>query len=78
MRITSKGRVTIPIEIRRQAGLLPGTEIEFLVQDGAVVVRKATKASPGRGQRLVESLRGRAQAGWTTEKIMILTRGEAD
>lgn len=78
MRITSKGQVTIPIEIRRQAGLLPDTEVEFVVEDGNVVVRKATRASAGRGQRLVESLRGRAQAGWTTEEIMALTRGEDD
>lgn len=78
MRVTSKGQVTIPIEIRRQAGLLPDTEVEFVVEDGNVVVRKATRASTGRGQRLFESLRGRAQAGWTTEEIMALTRGEDD
>jgi hypothetical protein len=28
MRITSKGRVTIPANIRPQAGLLPNTEVE--------------------------------------------------
>lgn len=76
MRITSKGQVTIPIEIRRQAGLLPDTEVEFEVEDGNVVVRKAARASAGRGHRLIESLRGRAQAAWTTDEIMALTRGE--
>jgi len=29
MRITSKGRVTIPRAIREKAGLLPHTEVEF-------------------------------------------------
>jgi AbrB family looped-hinge helix DNA binding protein len=29
MRITSKGQVTIPAEIRKRAGLLPHTEVEF-------------------------------------------------
>ena len=29
MRITSKGQVTIPAEIRERAGLLPYTEVEF-------------------------------------------------
>ena len=29
MRITSKGQVTIPAEIRERAGLLPQTEVEF-------------------------------------------------
>lgn len=79
MRITSKGQVTIPIEIRRRAGLLPDTEVEFALEGGNVVLRKAAKPSAGRGQRLVESLRGRARAGgWTTEEIMALTRGEDD
>ena len=36
MRITSKGQVTIPQDIREAAGLLPNTEVEFLY-DGDVV-----------------------------------------
>jgi AbrB family looped-hinge helix DNA binding protein len=31
MRITSKGQVTIPREIREQCGLLPHTEVRFVV-----------------------------------------------
>lgn len=78
MRVTDKGQVTIPIEIRRRAGLLPNTEVEFVLENGNVVVRKASGAPGGRGQRLIESLRGRAQTNWTTEEIMALTRGEDD
>ena len=29
MRITSKGQVTIPADIRAKAGLMPDTEVEF-------------------------------------------------
>ena len=29
MRVTSKGQVTIPADIRERAGLLPHTEVEF-------------------------------------------------
>ena len=29
MRITSKGQVTIPADIRQRAGLLPHTEVDF-------------------------------------------------
>ena len=36
MRITSKGQVTIPVEIREKAGLLPGTEVDIEL-DGEVV-----------------------------------------
>lgn len=32
MRITSKGQVTIPQGVREQAGLLPGTEVEVVVE----------------------------------------------
>ena len=40
-RITSKGQVTIPKEIRERFGLLPGQAVEFAVEDGKVVVHKA-------------------------------------
>ena len=36
MRITSKGQVTIPADIRERAGLLPNTEVDFEF-DGKVV-----------------------------------------
>jgi AbrB family looped-hinge helix DNA binding protein len=31
MRITTKGQVTIPVEIREKLGLLPNSEVEFEV-----------------------------------------------
>lgn len=73
MRITSKGQVTIPIEIRERAGLLPDTEVEFRMQGGKVVLEKAGKA-PGRGTRLIQALRGKATNGMSTDEIMALTR----
>jgi AbrB family looped-hinge helix DNA binding protein len=41
MRITSKGQVTIPQDIRERIGLLPDTEVEFEVVGNAVTIRKA-------------------------------------
>ena len=76
MRVTSKGRVTIPIAIRAAKGLQPGTEVEFELVEGGVVVRRSTTDSPGR--RLIERMR-RASAGKTTmstEELMSLTRDE--
>ncbi|MEA2777044.1 MAG: hypothetical protein QOF90_2450 [Acetobacteraceae bacterium] len=78
MRITSKGQVTIPVEIREQAGLLPHTDVEFQF-DGEVVriVRAQTLRSDGRGARIVSHLRGhRGDIPMTTDEIMALTRGE--
>lgn len=75
MRITSKGQVTLPAAIRSQAGLLPHTEVEFLLRDGVVIVRKA-HGNQARGKRLIQGLRGKARTELSTEQIMALTRGE--
>jgi AbrB family looped-hinge helix DNA binding protein len=75
MRITSKGQVTIPAEIRERAGLLPYTEVEFEYDGTSVrIVRAKTQKGAGRGQRVVEHLRGRGNVTLTTEDIMALTR----
>jgi len=76
MRITSKGQVTIPKEIRDQFGLLPGTEVEFAPVDGEIRVRKMSHG-PKRGEVVVAHLR-RAGGNFTmsTDEIMRLTRGE--
>ncbi|HVA23746.1 MAG TPA: AbrB/MazE/SpoVT family DNA-binding domain-containing protein [Chloroflexota bacterium] len=38
--LTSKGQVTIPKDIRDRLGLKPGSQVEFVEQDGRVVVRR--------------------------------------
>lgn len=73
MRITSKGQVTIPKRIREQAGMLPGTDVRFDIEDDVVTVR----ASAPRGDELIEHLRNhRGDFCLSTEEIMELTRGE--
>jgi len=76
MRITSKGQVTIPQDIRQKMGLLPDMEVEFTIEKDKVVLRKA-KGQMGRGELAVERLR-RAQPRTTlsTDEILALTRGE--
>ncbi|MDQ3781949.1 MAG: AbrB/MazE/SpoVT family DNA-binding domain-containing protein [Actinomycetota bacterium] len=76
MRVTEKGQVTIPKEVRDAAGIGAGTEVEFeLADDGTVLLRK-TRREPTRGRRLVERLVGRGDVAMTTDEIMALTRGE--
>lgn len=73
MRLTDKGQVTIPIAVRDQLGLLPGDEIEFVVEgDSARIVR--SRRAPSRGQRIVDNLRGRGDVPMSTNDIMALTR----
>jgi len=74
MRLTSKGQVTIPLEIREQLGLLPHTEVEFELDGEAVKVRKA-RGSRRRGRELVTRMRGRGSTRLTTDEILALTRG---
>jgi len=75
MRITSKGQVTIPADIRERAGLMPNTEVNFEF-DGKVVrlVPAASRSHESRGARLVAHLRGRGDVAMTTDAIMALTR----
>ena len=76
MRITSKGQVTIPVEIRERLGLLPDSEVEFVIEGKAVRIRKVRgRRKRGRGRSIVEHLRGKATSRMTTEEIMAMTRG---
>jgi AbrB family looped-hinge helix DNA binding protein len=74
-RLTSKGQVTIPMEIREQLGLTTGTVVEFAVEGDAVVMRKRA-GGQDRGRRLVSALRGRGDVHLTTDEIMAMTRRE--
>jgi len=74
MKVTTKGQVTIPQEIRERLGLLPHTEVDFEVRGDGVLLRKA--ATKSRGTRVVEHLRGRGTVRMSTDEILALTRGE--
>jgi AbrB family looped-hinge helix DNA binding protein len=74
MRLTSKGQVTIPQDIREALGLLPYSEVEFEIDGDAVRIRKARK-SRGRGDAIIDRMRGRATSRLSTDQIMKLTRG---
>jgi len=74
MRVTSKGQVTIPIEIREKAGLLPNTEVEFKITGTTVVLKKVGSPSK-RSRDLISRMRGKATLKMTTDEILALTRG---
>ena len=79
MRITTKGQVTIPQDVRERAGFMPGTEVEFQI-DGAAVRLVKTAPAAGRltrGRKLVEGLRGRGDFNMTTDQVVALMRGPA-
>jgi antitoxin PrlF len=75
MKVTDKGQVTIPIGIRRQMGLLPNTDVEFVVSGKSVLLRKSARTRR-RGGKLIAAMRGRATRRLSTDQIMALTRGD--
>lgn len=83
MRITSKGQVTIPQDIRERAGLLPHTEVAFEYVNGKVVLRPASRTETKNSARIraaIEKTRGSANEpmfrGWSTDRIMAFLRPE--
>jgi AbrB family looped-hinge helix DNA binding protein len=64
MRLTSKGQITIPLEIREKLGLMPLTEVEFDIVGESVRIRKkdgrAHRKGKSYGQVMLEA---RAHSG---------------
>jgi AbrB family looped-hinge helix DNA binding protein len=78
MRITAKGQVTIPQDVRESDGLMPGTDVEFRFEAGVVRLVKANTSAGRRtrGQKLVASLRGRGDFKMTADEVVVaLMRG---
>jgi len=73
MRVTTKGQVTIPQEIRAKLGITPAVEIDFIKEKNRIylVIRKG----PAKNIHKFRKLRGIANVKMTTDEIMALTRG---
>jgi AbrB family looped-hinge helix DNA binding protein len=84
MRVTSKGQVTIPVNIRDEFGIQPNTEVRFVVRRNQVILEKSrgkgTMKRPSRGEAVVSRMRHVARhatrSTMSTDEIMALTRGE--
>ena len=71
MKVTAKGQVTIPNNVREAFGITPGTEVDFKEEDGRFYIVKTSKpSSTGKFKKL----RGIATAEMSTDEIMSLTR----
>jgi AbrB family looped-hinge helix DNA binding protein len=74
VKITTKGQVTIPQDIREKTGMHPGTEVRFRQgKDGRVYLEPIDSTS--RGKALVARMRGRGGVRMSTDEILALTRG---
>ena len=75
-RLTSKGQVTIPKQIRDALNLEAGAAIEFSVNgEGKVVLQKVLgKARARKTRDRFEAARGKAEIKWRTDELMALLR----
>lgn len=76
MRITSKGQVTIPQEIREKLGFHPNTEVEFVVERGRVFLKR--KKGFTRAEQLMEHLRGAPKMRLSSKELLAILRDEPD
>ncbi len=74
MRMTAKGQVTIPQELRERYAMGPGAEVEVVAREDGALVRPVAHA--GEGSRLVVRLRDRADGGLSADEVLRMTRGD--
>jgi AbrB family looped-hinge helix DNA binding protein len=59
-KVTTKGQVTIPRELRESFGIEPGDEVEFLVEDHSIRLQKRQEDRPfARWRGYLRPLEGR-------------------
>jgi AbrB family looped-hinge helix DNA binding protein len=81
MRVTTKGQVTIPKEIRDRLGIVPGSQVEFVpTQDGVQLIAVNENLSKEEASRRFSAVQDRMAgtldlAGMTTDEYMEWVRG---
>jgi AbrB family looped-hinge helix DNA binding protein len=68
-KVTDRGQITIPGELRRRLGIKPGTKLQFHTEGGKLVAVKETLTDP------VSRVYGVSGKG-STEKIMSQLRAD--
>lgn len=71
MRVTRKGQVTIPLEVRRALGIHPGSEVQFRIEAHGVRL----VVDPERAAEEIAGMRGAGSGELSTDEILALTRG---
>ena len=77
MYLSTKGQVTIPREVREQAGIGPGSAVDIAFRDGEIHVRPSAEAARSPGRAVVERIRrSGVRPLMSTDELMALTRGD--
>lgn len=68
-KITAKGQITIPIQIRRKLNLKDGDKVVFMEQNGKIIVENSTRVALMEAQ---EAFKGEAERlGLKTEQDVV-------
>jgi antitoxin PrlF len=70
VRVTQKGQVTIPLEVRRALGIHPGSDVQFRIEEQGVRL----VVDPDRAAGEIARMRGAASGDLSTDEILALTR----
>jgi antitoxin PrlF len=70
MRVTQKGQVTIPLQVRRALGIQPGSDVEFELDEHGARLR----VDSDRAAAEISRMRGAGAGEMSTEEILALTR----
>jgi AbrB family looped-hinge helix DNA binding protein len=82
VRVTSKGQVTIPKRLRQRTGIGPGADVDFVEQNGQVVVKRAERkrrpSMPPADEfaAYLDRVTGIVDLGMSSDEFMELLRGE--
>jgi antitoxin PrlF len=68
--ISSKGQITVPVEIRDQLGLRPGEAVSFELREGGVLIRRGTS-----GQHPVDRVFGHLHLEKPVDTLLDEMRG---
>ena len=71
MKVTTKGQVTIPQGLRRKYQVDSDAEVDFMEEDGKIVLRVARNSTSS-----FRRLLGRGDVRLSTEEILRLTRAD--
>ena len=69
-RVTAKYQITIPVKIRKELGIVPGTEVD-ITKEGDKYILIANPIN-----EIKKKWRGRFKNGMTTSDYMDVTRGK--
>jgi antitoxin PrlF len=81
VRVTSKGQVTIPRDLRQLAGIEPNSDVLFGLENGKITIQpRDAKAENDNRKRLdrflqtLKALEGTGDPSLSTEDVMAITR----